>query len=64
MLGLADTGKTVIFSIIREDQAAEALATLEEKFHSIRNGKGIAFTVPMTGTVGVAIYRFLSNTLM
>ena len=24
--------------------------------------KGIAYTIPMTGTIGVAIYRFLSNT--
>lgn len=62
LLGLADSEKTVIFSVIREDQCDKALSTLEEKFKSIKNGKGIAYTVPMTGTVGVAIYRFLSNT--
>ncbi len=61
-LGLTDTDKTVIFSIIREDQAHKALVGLDEKFKSIRGGKGIAYTVPMTGTIGVAIYRFLSNT--
>ncbi len=61
MLGLEDSDKSVIFSIVREDKAEEALAALEEKFHTIKNGKGIAFTVPMSSVIGVAIYRFLSN---
>ncbi len=61
-LGLTESDKTVIFSVIREDMATRALATLEEKFKTIKNGKGIAYTVPMTGTIGVAIYQFLSNT--
>lgn len=62
LLGLADTDKTVILSIIREDMCEKALSELEHKFKTIKNGKGIAYTVPMTGTIGVAIYRFLSNT--
>ena len=39
-----------------------ALEGLSRKFRTIKNGKGIAYTIPMTGTIGVAIYRFLSNT--
>ena len=62
LLGLGDSEKTVIFSVIREDMCEKALSALEQKFHTIKNGKGIAYTVPMTGTIGVAIYRFLSNT--
>ena len=61
MLGLADSDKSVIFSILREDRAEEAMQGLEEKFHTLRGGKGIAYTVPLTGVIGVAIYRFLSN---
>ena len=61
-LGLVETDKSVIFSVIREDRAVEALNALDHKFKTIKNGKGIAFTTPMTGTVGVAIYQFLSNT--
>ncbi len=61
-LGLPDSDKVVIFSVIREDMATRAMEGLEEKFKTIRGGKGIAFTVPMTGTIGVAIYQFLSNT--
>lgn len=61
LLGLADSDKSVIFSVLREDRAEEVMQSLEEKFHTVRGGKGIAFTVPMTGVIGVAIYRFLSN---
>ena len=67
-LGLTDDNKAVILNIIREDQIPAAVAALDEKFRlpvqadrTIRNGKGIAFTVPLTGTIGVAIYQFLSN---
>ena len=61
LLGLVDSDKSVIFSILREDRAEEAMQGLEEKFHTLRGGKGIAFTIPMTGVIGVAIYRFLTK---
>ena len=61
VLGLSDSEKAVIISVVREDRAAAALRFLDEKFNTIKNGKGIAYTVPMTGTIGVAIYQFLSN---
>lgn len=61
LLGLEDTDRSVICSLIREDKAEEALRGLDEKFHTLRGGKGIAFTVPLTSVIGVAIYRFLSN---
>ena len=61
MLGLSDNEKTVIFSVIREDLVKPALDKLEEKFRTIKNGKGIAYTIPMTSVIGVAIYQFLCN---
>lgn len=61
MLGLEDSDKGVIFSVLREDKAEEAMQGLEDKFHTLKNGKGIAFTIPMSSVIGVAIYRFLSN---
>ncbi len=61
LLGLSESEKSVIFSIIKEEKAPAALAALEEKFASIKNGKGIAYTIPMTGIIGVAIYQFLAN---
>ena len=61
MLGLEDSDKSVIFSVVREDRAVEAMHALEDKFHSLKNGKGIAFTIPLSSVIGVAIYQFLSN---
>lgn len=61
MLGLTDSEKSVIISVIKEEKAPAALHALENKFRTIKNGKGIAYTVPMSGTIGVAIYQFLAN---
>ena len=61
ILGLEDADKSVIFSVIREDKAEEALHAIEDKFSTLKRGKGIAFTVPMSSVIGVAMYRFLSN---
>ncbi len=61
LLGLTGSEKSVIIGAVRGDRAKEALSVLEEKFQTIRNGKGVACTVPLTSTIGVAIYRFLSN---
>ena len=61
LLGLDDAERGVIFSVIREDKAEEILRDLENKFHTIKKGKGIAFTIPLTSVIGVAMYRFLSN---
>ena len=61
VLGLVDSEKVVIISVIRNDKVNDALKMLEEKFNTIKNGKGIAYTVPLTSTIGVAIYQFLCN---
>ena len=64
ILGLVETDKTVIFSVIREDNAIHALNAIEEKFRTIKNGKGIAYTIPLTSVIGVSIFGFLSNNRM
>ena len=61
LLGLEDSDKGVIFSVVREEKAEELLNALDEKFHTVRKGKGIAFTIPLSSVIGVAIYRFLSD---
>lgn len=60
-LGLSDNDKSVILSVIREDRRDEILKFLDEKFSTVKNGKGIAFTVPFSSVIGVATYRFLSD---
>lgn len=57
----ADREKQTLFSVIREDNVENALAALDEKFSTLRGGKGIAFTIPFNSMVGVAAYQFLSN---
>lgn len=61
MLGLEDADKSVIFSVVKEDAVEELNQALAEKFQKIRGGKGIAFTVPLSSVIGVALYRFLSD---
>ena len=60
VLGL-NIHKAVIFSVIREDLVDPIMNCLEEKFTTIRGGKGVAFAVPMSSVIGVNMYQFLSN---
>ena len=53
--------KAVILSVIREDKTDTIMQALEDKFATIKNGKGIAFAVPLSSVIGVNNYRFLSN---
>ena len=60
LLGL-EPHKAVILSVVREDMVDTIMNTLEDKFATIRNGKGIAFAVPLSSVIGVNMYRFLSD---
>lgn len=60
-LGLASSEKAVIFSVIREEKASAALDTIEEKFNTIKNGKGIAYTVPLSSVIGATLFGFLAG---
>ena len=60
LLGL-NIHKAVILSVVREDRVPAVMNCLEEKFATIKNGKGIAFAVPLSSVIGVNMYQFLSN---
>lgn len=60
MFGL-NLNKAVLMSVVREDMVNPIMECLEDKFKTIRNGKGIAFAVPLSGVIGVNMYQFLSN---
>ena len=60
LLGL-EPHKAVILSVVREDLTDTIMNTLEDKFATIRNGKGVAFAVPLSSVIGVNLYRFLSD---
>ena len=63
LLGL-NIHKAVILSVVREDQIDPIMHCLEDKFATIKNGRGIAFAIPMSSVVGVNLYRFMSNNRM
>ena len=60
VLGL-NLHKAVIFSVVREDKIEPIMHCLEDKFATIKNGKGVAFAVPLSSVIGVNLYQFLSN---
>ena len=60
LLGL-NIHKAVILSFVREDMVDTIMNTLEEKFATIRNGKGVSFAVPLSSVIGVNTYQYLSN---
>ena len=60
-LKLNEVEKAVIISIVREDKLKDICNTLTEKFSKIKDGKGIAYTIPVKSIIGVSIYQFLSN---
>ena len=60
LLGL-NIHKAVILSVAREDQVTPIMDCLEEKFTTIKKGKGISFAVPLSSVIGVNLYQYLSN---
>ena len=60
LLGL-NIHKAVILSVVREDMTETIMNCLEDKFATIKKGKGIAFAVPLSSVIGVNLYQFLSN---
>ncbi len=63
LLGL-EPHKAVIISVIREDLVDEVLNCLEDKFATVRGGRGVAFAVPLSSVIGVNLYQFLSDNRM
>lgn len=60
-LGAGDSSKGIVLSVITENKEKELMLALDEKFKKVRGGKGVAFTIPLTSTIGVAIYKFLAD---
>lgn len=60
-LGLNQDTRQAIFSIVRADKVKDLLELLDEKFSTIKDGGGIAVTVPLASIIGALSYGFLSN---
>ena len=63
LLGL-NRHKAVVLSVAREDKVDAIMTCLEDKFATIKNGKGITFAVPLSSVIGVSLYQFLSDNRM
>ncbi|MBO6119759.1 MAG: hypothetical protein J6P02_04775 [Lachnospiraceae bacterium] len=53
--------KAVILSIVSDDNLDKILKVLEEKFLSLREGKGVSWAIPLSSVMGVTFFNFLSN---
>ena len=60
LLGL-EPQKAVVVSVVRDDLTEMVMQCLEDKFSTIRGGKGVAFAIPFSSVIGVNAYRFLSD---
>lgn len=60
-MGLVDEGKAIVISVVQEDRIKEILDQYEDKYFKTKNGKGIAFTIPISSVIGVMLYQFLSS---
>ncbi|MBP5444826.1 MAG: hypothetical protein J6Y28_01515 [Acholeplasmatales bacterium] len=61
IFGIKVSEKAVLLSMVREDRIKEILATYEDKYFQTKNGKGIAFTIPVKSMIGVMLYQFLAG---
>ena len=61
ILGIKVSEKAVLLSVVREDRVKEILAAYEDKYFQTKNGKGIAFTIPIKSMIGVMLYQFLAG---
>ena len=60
LLGL-NLHKAVILSVVREDLVDSVMNCLEDKFATVKNGRGISYAVSLSSVIGVNLYRFMSN---
>ena len=60
-LGIVDTDKAVIFSVLRSEKLDDLTYMLGQKFRSIRGGKGVSVSIPFSSMIGTSVYAFLCN---
>ena len=60
-LGLDEIEKRVVYSLIPAYSEARVLKAINRRLKLYLMGNGIAFTIPLSSVIGVAMYTFLSN---
>ena len=59
-LGLSDK-KVALFSVIRSDRRDEIMNDIEEKFRTVKQGKGVSVAVPFSSVIGKLVFGFMCN---
>ena len=60
-LGLNQSNRAAIFSVVRQDKEIDLLETLDDSFTHLKGGGGIAITLPLSSIIGTLVFGFLSN---
>lgn len=61
LLGLSDTLKSVIFAVVPGTLLDDICAVLEEKFKTVKDGRGVCAAVPFSSVIGTGIFRFMAD---
>lgn len=62
-LGLGETDKDIVLSVVPKDQVQTALDIIKQKMHFEKPGNGIAFTIQINSVGGPKTLQFLSGLL-
>lgn len=60
-LGLGETDKDIVFSVVECDKLQEAFTVLNEKLSLSKHGNGIIFTVPINSVGGPVTLKILTG---
>ena len=63
ILGIEDTKKDVIYSLVRDDMVNDIKSELDAYFAASKRNRGIAYTISLSSFVGVKLYKFFTQTV-
>ena len=62
LLGIGETKKDIIFSLVKESDIEKVKLIAEYRFKVSQAAKGVGFSIPFDSVAGVLMYRYLTNT--
>lgn len=63
ILGVEDTKKDIIYSLVREDYIQDIKREIDIYFAANKRNRGIAYTIKLNSIVGVKLYKFFTQTV-
>lgn len=62
LLGVGDTKKDIVLSLVKESDVPEIKNMISERFNVSKKAKGIAFFADVNSIAGVLMYKYFTNT--